>query len=139
MNCAEPANTNSDMPMTAAGESPAFSATTPKITPNGIAPTIIGTVSRAPASSAARGEVSLAAMSLAGSACAPGDAATVADAAPVRGSSRFIAMPRDVAAEALPRGYQSRGPHEASKTRSQASRHARDTPRSSSRCQPSPV
>uniref|UniRef100_UPI000B044EC0 hypothetical protein n=1 Tax=Burkholderia cenocepacia TaxID=95486 RepID=UPI000B044EC0 len=50
MNCAEPANTASDIsaPCQAASGPPPTSV--PKITPNGAAPIIIGIVSRAPSS-----------------------------------------------------------------------------------------
>src|SRR5690606_25659889 len=48
MNCAEPANTSSDMPMVCHADSPAPTASVPKMMPKGMAPTISGRISRQP-------------------------------------------------------------------------------------------
>ncbi|MCY1382711.1 hypothetical protein D9M69_707620 [compost metagenome] len=48
MNCDEPANTSSDMPMACQADSPAAPARLPKMMPKGIAPSSIGSMSRAP-------------------------------------------------------------------------------------------
>ncbi|MNW10057.1 hypothetical protein D3C71_2071940 [compost metagenome] len=48
MNCAEPANTSSDMPRVCQGLRPAAPARLPKMMPKGMAPSSIGSMSRAP-------------------------------------------------------------------------------------------
>src|SRR5262245_3629735 len=54
MNCAEPENTNSDSIIVCGNESPCAVARAPKITPNGAAPTMNGTVTLSPSSISAR-------------------------------------------------------------------------------------
>jgi hypothetical protein len=51
MNCDEPANTSADSASVAHAGMPLAIASVPKMTPNGAAPTSIGSESRAPASS----------------------------------------------------------------------------------------
>ena len=48
MNCEDPAKTRADMAKTAAGDSPEVTAAAPQIIPNGNAPSISGSVFRAP-------------------------------------------------------------------------------------------
>ena len=48
MNCADPANTKSDIPTVCHGVSPALTARLPKMMPNGMAPISIGSMSRMP-------------------------------------------------------------------------------------------
>ena len=48
MNCADPANTKSDIPTVCHGVSPALTARLPKMMPNGMAPISMGSMSRIP-------------------------------------------------------------------------------------------
>jgi hypothetical protein len=54
MICAAPLNTIIDIASAATGEAPALIAPTPQTTPNGISPTVIGNMSRAPSMNAER-------------------------------------------------------------------------------------